>query len=193
MNADWAGSPQDNHREILQTMLTAIGGADDKIFFDLYPKVGYGLELAETTNAAVYSITDDTKLANTIFAWRKKNAKPILPLLCNIWDRSLHSSLALRDGCDVVYVMPNLFETAVSAKVPLDFVGRVLSLLTRSTAVVGIGEIGGKQEFPWFVCPSETNGDPIKFVRRIVGKYFKWDEVVKASENSKAILLILQK
>lgn len=180
-------------KAIIQILDGSLGGMDNKVVFDLFPEEEIGLNIAEYTNANVYLVTSNCTKAEEIYAWRKKKYKNVLPILCDIWDRSFQSCSVLREGCDLVYILPDIFEAAVAAKVPLDFVGRVLSMLTRRVAVVGIGQPGDKANFPSFVCPPESNGDPVEFVRSTVGKYFRSHEIVRSRESSKATILILRK
>ena len=180
-------------KELLKILLNGINRDSDKVYFDLYPKSGYGLKLAEHKNIAVYLVTADREQAESFFALRRMNVKPFLPIFSDIWDRSFHSSLKLREGCDVVYILPDLFEITITHKVPMDFLGRVLSILTRRTAIVGIGKPREKIDFPSFVSPPEIQGDPVEFVRSIMSKYFREHEVIQNLGSSKTTVLILNK
>lgn len=180
-------------KAIIQILDGSLAGIDNKVVFDLFPEEEIGLNIAEYTNANVYLVTSNCNKAEEIYAWRKKKYKTVLPILCDIWDRSFQSCSVLREGCDLVYILPDIFEAAVAAKVPLDFAGRVLSMLTRRVAVVGIGQPGDKANFPSFVCPPECNGDPVEFVRSAVGKYFRSHKIARSRESSKATILILRK
>jgi hypothetical protein len=170
-----------------------LGGVDGKIVFDLNPGGDLGLTLAEKSKEIVYLVTKDSHQAEEYFHLRRKGYKNILPVCCDIWDRSLKNGHILRNGCDVVCLIPDVIAVCIAEKVPLDFLGEVLSLITKNTAIVGVDPAGQKGEFPGFVTPASTGADPIKFVSDIVGKYFRSCEMVQIPESRKLALMIFRK
>ncbi len=175
-----AGRNLDN---IVGTIKNVLANLDDKILFDLNPEYGFGLNQGMKTTAETYLITADVEIANRSFSLRQHHGKAFLPVLCDIWERSFQPASMLRDGCDVAFLLPDVYEVATSAKVPLDFVGLVLSSITRSSAVIGVGRFPRKSQFPAFVSPPEDSLDPMQFVRQTVGKYFRKHEVIDAPKD----------
>jgi hypothetical protein len=184
---------EEDLQSVLRIMREVTGGIDSKVIFDVSARAEMGLKIAEHLSAAHYLITKDRAEAESVYAWRKKSGKPVLPILCDIWDRSWLSCHPLRNGCDVISTLPDVIQVASEARVPLDFVGQILSSLTRHVAIVGVGEDLGETNFPGFVSSPIGAGDPIAFVLATVGKHFRRHEVVRYSEGRKSSLLILYK
>jgi hypothetical protein len=161
-------------------MERAAGGLSNKTCFGLGSDKIYGLTIAEETNSATYLFTPEESEADALFAWRQKRKKPVLPMVCDIWDRSLKTAFALRASTDVVFILPDLLQAAGAAQVPLDFVGQVLSLLTKDVAVVGIGR-STKSMFPTFLSPPSGSGSPVEFATKTIGKYFSKQELIEPS------------
>ena len=191
---EWNGrsdSATAEHVRVVGLMERAVGGLSNKTGFDLSPDKGYGLSIAKETNCETYLFTANEKLADSFFSWRKKKGKPTLPVVCDIWDRSLKTAFALRESADVAFILPDVFEVARAARAPLDFVGQVLSLLTRNVAVVGIhGAI--EPTFPCFLSPPFGSGRPVEFVRKTIGKYFRSQELIE-SPHDKTVLVVFHK
>jgi hypothetical protein len=182
---------EEDLQSVLRIMREATGGIDGKVIFDVSARAEMRLKIAEHLSGTLYLITKDRAEAESVYAWRKKSGKPVLPILCDIWDRSWQGCNPLQDGCDVISILPDVIQVASEARVPLDFVGQILSSLTRHVAIVGVSEDPGEANFPGFVSSPIGAGDPIAFVLATVGKYFRRHEVVRLSEGGKSSLLIL--
>ncbi|MGD0235499.1 MAG: hypothetical protein ABSC55_13305 [Syntrophorhabdales bacterium] len=174
------GSARAEHARVVGLMERAAGGLSNKTCFGLGSDKIYGLTIAEETNSATYLFTPEESEADALFAWRQKRKKPVLPMVCDIWDRSLKTAFALRASTDVVFILPDLLQAAGAAQVPLDFVGQVLSLLTKDVAVVGIGR-STKSMFPTFLSPPSGSGSPVEFATKTIGKYFSKQELIEPS------------
>ena len=166
----------------------AVSSLSDKTCFDLNPSKGYGLTITEEANSATYLVTHNESEADALFAWRQKRKIPLLPVVCNIWDRSLKPAFALRERADVTVILPDIFEAAQAARVPLDFVGQVLSLITRNAAVVGISS-PTEARFPAFLSPPPGSASPVEFARRTIGKFFRRQELVESASNGTALIV----
>jgi hypothetical protein len=188
---EWTGSAGGEQRRVVDLVEQVVGDLSDKICFDLNPAKGYGLSAAEKTNCATYFLTHSESEGNTFFAWRQKKKKPVLPVVCNIWDRSLKTAFALRTSTDVAFILPDVFGAAEVARVPLDFVGQVLSLITRSVAVVGINK-QAEPKFPTFLSPPSGSCTPVDFARKVIGKYFRSQELIE-SPHDKTVLVVFHK
>jgi hypothetical protein len=182
-----------NVSKVVGIMNDCLGGLEGKVLFDLCPQHEIGLRISERCGANVYLITKQDSQVERSFGSRKIGGKPILPVICDIWDRSLHPCYDLKDSCDLAYVLPSVIDTAAMAKVPMDFMGRVLSLLTRNIAVVGIRKNEIDTPFTAFVSPPASSHDFGAFCRKTLGKYFKTQEVITLSETPEVSLLILRK
>jgi hypothetical protein len=184
----WTESAKAEHARIISVIEQAVGGLSDKTFLDLSPNKGYGLKLAEKTNATTYLVTHSEREADAFFTWRQKTKKPILPVVCNIWDRTFKPAFALRASADVVFILPSLFETAHAAQVPLDLVGRVASTLTRRIAVIGISN-SEPLSFPAFLSPPTASSNVVDFARKTIGKYFKRQELIESPSQETALVV----
>jgi hypothetical protein len=186
----WADSAGGEQRQAVDLIEQIAGDLSDKTCFDLNPGKGYGFAAAEKTNCSTYLITPSESEGDTFFAWRQKRKKPVLPVICNIWDRSLKPAFALRASADVVFILPDIFEAARTAQVPLDFVGRVLSTLTRNAAIVGVND-SAESSFPGFVSPPPGSGSPVEFASKTIGKYFVRQEIIKSSESNQTTVFVV--
>jgi hypothetical protein len=174
---------------ILQLLKNWTKDVPRPVFFDLFPASGYGMAIAEKDLGDVYGLTPSEQLADRLFAWRKQTAKPLLPVLCNVWDKSYSSSACLWESCDVVFALPNILELARAVPVPLDFIGQMLAKLTRKVAVVGISGTSSTDSFPGFVAPSNGTKSSRDFVVEAVGKYFKSCEQIDLGPSSRSIAI----
>jgi hypothetical protein len=183
-----SGSAGAERRRVIGLIEQAVGSLSDKVCFDLSLDKEYGLMIADEKNSATYLLTNNEHEADTLFAWRKKTEKPLLPVVCDIWDRSLKPAFALRESADVAMILPDLFQTAGRARVPLDFVGQVLSLATKRFAVIGISN-PAESRFPTFLSPPPGSGGPVEFARRTIGKYFRRQELIESASNGTALIV----
>ena len=177
----------------VQTLSERWGAMEGKIVFDLFPRGRLGLALAERLRATVYLVTGDSEEADGYYAWRMREERPVLPVLCDIWDRYFQHACLFEKACDIVCIFPDVVQTAAANRVPLDHLGRVLSTLTRDVAIVSVDEKGEETSFPTFVSDSAPEGNRVSFVLAILGKYFRSHEVVRHSSLAETALLILRK
>ena len=178
---------------LMKIVEKAKGGIGAKVVCDLNPAGNFGLTLAERSEEIVYVVTKDSNQAEEYFHLRRKGYKTILPVCCDIWDRSLKNGRILKNSCDIVCLIPDVIEVCIAEKVPLDILGELLSLITKNIAIVGVDPAGQRGEFPGFVTPASTDADPIKFVSDIVGKYFRSCEMAQIPEGRNLSLMIFRK
>lgn len=206
MNADLSTAPVEagkanNHlcsaaqlpMDLLRVIDEASGGIDGQTIFDLNPEGEFGVKMAANYNAVVYLVTKDRARAEKYFNWRGSRTRNILPLACDIWDRSLKNGQILRNSCDVVALMPDVITLGIAGRVPLDFMGQVLSLVTKRFAIVGVDPTGQAGGFSSFVSPAGHGEDRLEFARDIIGNYFGHCEVVRSPHAPNLALLIFRK
>jgi hypothetical protein len=179
--------------EIVRIIGDRLGDLRGKIIFDLYPQEKVGIGIADCYAANVYLLTKDSMIAEQYWGLSKKKKKPILPIVCDIWDRSFHHCYDLKESCDVVCLLPSIIEAAMNDKVPMDFVAQVMSSLTRNIAVTGIRNAEFQRKYPFFVSPTQPSDNVLDFVRETFRKYFRKQEVITLSETPETSLLILHK
>jgi hypothetical protein len=184
------GSTGAEHARVIGIIEQAVGGLSNKTCFGLGIDRLCGLRIAEETNSATYILTSEESEADALFAWRQKSKKPALPVVCDIWDRSLKTAFALRESADVAFILPDLFQAASARRVPLDFIGQVLSLLTKDVAVVGIGS-STASTFPSFLSPPSMSGNPVEFATKTIGKYFSKQELIQPSGSHEGSVLVV--
>jgi len=183
-----AGSAETERNRIIALMEKAVGSLHDKTSFDLNPRQGYGLAIAEKMYGANYLVTRSESEADSFFVYRQRTGAPLLPVVCDIWHRSLKPAFALRERADVAFILPDVFEAAGTSRVPLDFVGQVLSLITRKAAIVGVTSSTGPR-FPGFLSPPPGPDSPTEFVQRTIGKYFRDRELIAQRPNGTALVV----
>jgi hypothetical protein len=179
--------------EISRIIEDRLGELRGKILFDLCPEEKIGIGIADHHDANVYLLTKDSAIAEQYWDLRKKKNKSILPIVCDIWDRSFHNCCDLEESCDVVCLLPSIINAATNDKVPIDFVGRVMSSLTRNIAVTGIRNTETQREYPFFISPAQAGDNSFEFVRNTLGKYFKRQEAIILPAPLNLTLLILYK
>jgi len=179
--------------EIVRIIGDRLGNLKGKTVFDLCPQEKVGTGIADRYAANAYLLTKDSTIAEQYWGLRKKKNKPVLPVVCDIWDRSFHNCCDLEESCDVVCLLPSIIDAAMNDKVPIDFIGRVTSSLTRNIAVVGIRNTGTQREYPFFVSPAQPSDNVLDFVRQAFRKYFRKQEVVNLSDTPGTSILILHK
>lgn len=182
-----------NHGKITEIAKGALSRFKGRVCLDLNPGYGLGLEWAKETASETYLITADTQQADGFFSLREKYGKAFLPILCDIWERSSQPSSALAEGFDIALLLPDIFEIATRTRVPLDFMGKVLSSVTKAGAIIGVRRSFEKSEFPAFVSPPPGCLDPVQFVKETVGKYFAKHEVIERVEGSDTAVVLFTK
>jgi hypothetical protein len=164
-----------------------------QVIFDLFLEGGVGRKISAHNQSQLYFISPDAYKGEEIYRRRNKKGQSILPIVCNIWDRSSWQRNFLEASADLVYILPDVFKAAVNARVPLDFMGRILSTLTKGSALVGISGNSKEASFPAFVSCPNSQEDPLYFVLGILSKYFQSHEVITGPPGSNAAVIILQK
>ena len=177
---------------VLQLLKNSTNNFTRTVFFDIFPSSGYGMAIAEKGLGEVYGLTPSEQLARELFIWRKQTTKPLLPVICNIWDKSFSSSACLGESCDVVFALPDILELARAGRVPVDFIGKMLARLTRKMAVIGISSKPPTDAFPGFVTPPNGGKSSEDFVVETVGKYFRACERVELGSPRLSILVFLK-
>lgn len=179
--------------DLLKVVDEAIEGIDGQTIFDLNPEGEFGPKMVANYRPALYLVTKDTVRAEKYFNGRGDRYRNILPLLCDIWDRSLKNAQILRNSRDLVILMPDVITVDITSRVPLDFMGQVLSLMTKRFAIVGVDPTSQAGGFSSFVTPAGHGVDRVDFAKDIIGKYFGHCEAVKNFHAPNLALLIFRK
>ena len=190
MSLKIAKPDQQFFREIIEKKMC---GQMGQVVFDLFPDGGVGGRISTHNKTELYFISPDADKGEEIYRRRNMRGEAILPIVCNIWDRSSWQCFFLEGSADLVYILPDVFKAAATSRVPLDFMGRILSTLTQGSALIGISGNNKEESFPAFVSCPNSEADPVNFVLGILSKYFRSHEVVRGPQGSNATVIILHK
>lgn len=119
-------------------------------------------------------------------------AHGITALMCDAWRRDLRHVNQLYRAFDLVVCGGCVLDLSVSKRVPMDFIGLVLSKLTNQDALVTVHERSpsSAQEViaPGFTQPL-PNEAAIPVVRSTLGKHFSWSRILESRRPGETRIL----
>jgi hypothetical protein len=193
-----------NNRQAVRTVLPQVLVREDNtnglvsiikscgLVFDLEPDRPAWIEFSPIKWTGYYMIYDNLEWPEEPDSVHSKNpyVQYTVPLLCDIWDRSLRQLEPLRQVADLVIVMSDIYEFCAKKRIPIDFFGRIASYLGGRYLLLTVSPNSVSKVWPGFVA-NPDNVSPVEFVRQVIGKYFclVMDVTIKQESGLSTILL----